>query len=71
MLNANIDFGSPKVLAAIAAPFLAVAAWKVTGSLLRSYFVGRFTVVKDLPNVGMARPDSERIRGTAVICGGR
>ncbi|KLO08762.1 hypothetical protein SCHPADRAFT_944175 [Schizopora paradoxa] len=66
----SVDIWSPKVLAIVAAPVLAVAAWKVTGSLLRSYFVGKFTVMKDLPNVGKARPDDERIRGTAVVCGG-
>lgn len=61
----------PKLIAVVlGAPFLAVAAWKVTGSLLRSYFVGRYTVMKDLPNTGKARPDGERVRGTAVICGG-
>ncbi len=61
----------PKLIAVVLAPFLAVAACKVTGSLLRSYFVGRYTVMKDLPNTGKARPDGERVRGTAVICGGR
>ena len=73
MLNVSVpaDVWSPKVLAIVAAPVVAFVAWKVTGSLLRSFFVGRFTVMKDLPNVGKARPDNERIRGTAVICGGR
>lgn len=63
---------NPAIPAAVVLGPLAVfAVWKAAGSLLRSYFLGRYTVMKDLPNAGKAREDRERIRGTAVVCGGR
>ncbi|KAL5511076.1 hypothetical protein ACEPAH_4291 [Sanghuangporus vaninii] len=36
----------------------------------RSYFMRRTTVLGDIPNIGEPRADLERLKGTAVICGG-
>ena len=62
---------SPITVAIVALPIIVTVLWKVGGSLLRDYFLRRYTVVKDLPNAGTPRQDEERIKGTAVICGGR
>ncbi|KAL5529778.1 hypothetical protein ACEPAG_5765 [Sanghuangporus baumii] len=36
----------------------------------RSYFMRRMTVLGDISNMGKPRADLERLKGTAVICGG-
>ena len=46
------------------------AIWKLFGLLLHRYLVGKKTVVYDIPNLAVPRPESKRLDGTAVICGG-
>ena len=48
-----------------------VALWKIVGHLLHRYIVKNNTVVYDIPNLGVPRRDESRLKGTAVICGGR
>ncbi|KAL5489740.1 hypothetical protein ACEPAI_4572 [Sanghuangporus weigelae] len=36
----------------------------------RSYFMRKMTVLGDISNIGKPRADLERLKGTAVICGG-
>jgi hypothetical protein len=45
--------------------------WRVCGYCLRRFFVRKFTVTEDLKHLGKARQDEQRIRGNAVVCGGR
>ena len=52
-------------------PAVALAVWKILGSAVRSMLVSKLTVMDDLKNLGKARADGKRIKGTAVICGGR
>ena len=53
-----------------AIPF-AYLAWRMTGKYLDEYFTRKTTVLYELENIGVARSDNQRIKGTAVICGGR
>ena len=48
-----------------------LVAWKIAGRLLRRHFFRKLTVVDDLHNLGLPRAPHQRLRGTAVICGGR
>ncbi|KLO08766.1 hypothetical protein SCHPADRAFT_944179 [Schizopora paradoxa] len=59
-----------EVLSTIAVSVIATILWRIGGSLLSDYFYRRYTVTKELLNIGKARSESERIPGTAVICGG-
>lgn len=45
--------------------------WRALGSIVHRHFLRRMTILLDLPNIGQPRPDSQRIKGAAVICGGR
>ena len=45
--------------------------WRLGGAALRRYFTSRYTVAYDIPQVALEREEGERIKGTAVICGGR
>ena len=47
-----------------------VTVWKLIGFLLRRHLVKKKTVVYDIPNLAVPRPESKRIKGTVVICGG-
>lgn len=38
---------------------------------MHRYLIMKATVTYDIPNLGVSRPDKQRVRGTAVICGGR
>ncbi|KAH8116326.1 hypothetical protein DFH11DRAFT_1506179 [Phellopilus nigrolimitatus] len=49
---------------------LLTALWRICGSFLHRLFTRKLTVLYDLPEIGKARPDNKRIKGTAVICGG-
>lgn len=71
MLNLLFDLKPSTTLARFLAPFILIILWRIASSLVASYFSRRYTVVKELSDVGKARPDGERIIGTAVICGGR
>lgn len=67
-----MDFSSQLAASACALP-AALLAWRLGGSALDKFFTRKFTVLDDLDSLGPAhaRPDDKRIRGTAVICGGR
>ena len=64
---------SPQLAATACALPAALLAWRLGGSALDKYFTDKLTVLNDLDSLGPAhaRPDDKRIRGTAVICGGR
>ena len=51
----------------------AITLWRLFGSLLDKFCTRKFTVLYDIDHLGPAhaRPDEKRIKGTAVICGGR
>ena len=51
--------------------FILSSLYQTLARLLRGYFVRRFTTLEDLPLLGVPRADGEKVRGTAVICGGR
>jgi hypothetical protein len=44
---------------------------KYLATNLRSYLLKKETMVLDLAHLGKARKDDKKIKGTAVICGGR
>lgn len=46
-------------------------AFKILWATLRSHLVAKHSCVGDLADLGKPRPDSEKIRGTAVVAGGR
>lgn len=56
------------ILACIILLFL---MWKLLAILIHRYLTMKATVTYDIPNLGVSRPDEQRVRGTAVICGGR
>ena len=62
---------TPLQVAAGAAVPLASLAWRMAGKYLGDHFTRKFTVLHELEHIGVARPDNQRIKGTAVICGGR
>lgn len=43
------------------------AIWR----LLRSHLVAKYSSIEDIKGLGQARPEGSKIRGTAVVCGGR
>ena len=49
----------------------AAVIWKVAGHILRLYLLRKLTVVDDLPELGSPRIEKKRLKGAAVICGGR
>ena len=55
----------------VAAASVAALSWRAAGYAIRQYFVKTMTVMNDIPNLGIATSDENRIKGTAVICGGR
>jgi len=46
---------------------LLLLAW----TLLRQHFLVKETAIPDLPLLGNSRENEDKIKGTAVICGGR
>lgn len=64
-------FTPAQVAAGAALLPLSFLAWKRTGTYLNDHFTRKSTVLYELEHIGEARPDDRRIKGTAVICGGR
>lgn len=54
-------------LALVAIPLV----WRISGYLLRQFLIRRLTVIEDIKRLGQERARGRRIRGNAVICGGR
>jgi hypothetical protein len=50
---------------------LIVVVWRIIAYSLQRLLVRKFTVTRDLEHLGKARLDEQRIRGNAVVCGGR
>lgn len=48
-----------------------VAVYKLAGHLLYQFTLARFTVVNELEALGQDRAPGDRLKGIAVICGGR
>lgn len=60
----------PELLAlSISVVIALILAYDVLGKLCRAYFVKRLITVDGLPLLGLKR--TKKIRGTAVVCGGR
>jgi hypothetical protein len=54
--------------------FCAIAIYQLSiyfGRYLRCKLIEKETALADLPFLGVARPKEQKIRGTAVVCGGR
>ena len=45
--------------------------WRVLGFFLRRFFYRKLTVLEELKQVGKPRSDGQRVKGSAVVCGGR
>ncbi|KIJ26171.1 hypothetical protein M422DRAFT_130720, partial [Sphaerobolus stellatus SS14] len=45
-------------------------AYKAIASFIRRKLIQSLTIVDDLPKLGVPRNELQRIRGTALICGG-
>lgn len=50
---------------------LSTAVWGALKRTFRQFISARTTVLLDLPNLGNSRPNEARIKGTAVVIGGR
>lgn len=50
-------------------PLVLITLWRFIGRLLRGYFIRRYTTIQGLPLLGLKR--EQKVRGTAVVCGGR
>ena len=61
----------PSSLTIVASAIAAKVAWNLGGGLLRRYFVRKYTVIDDLPYIAEPRPENQKVKGTAVVCGGR
>ena len=61
---------SSPLLVAVSALLLTLG-WRASGSALHQYFTRKMTVLLDLHEVGQPRPVLQRIKGTAIVCGGR
>jgi hypothetical protein len=48
----------------------ATALW-LAGKLFRRWAVAHFTIMADLPTLGVPRADGRKIGDTAIVCGGR
>lgn len=55
---------------AITLPLLFLT-WRLSGRFLYTYFSRKTTVVHEIGSLGEARPSDKKIKGTAVIIGGR
>ena len=53
--------------AVVAVPLI----WRLGGIALNRYFTRHFTVAYDIPQVAFERDEGKRIKGAAVVCGGR
>ncbi|KAF5364757.1 hypothetical protein D9758_009295 [Tetrapyrgos nigripes] len=49
---------------------ISLLVFKYLARVLRNYLLKKETIVLDLPDLGKAREDEKKIKGTAVICGG-
>ena len=62
---------NPNYLAPVFAAASVYILWHYGGRALERFLTRRYTVAYDVPHVANEREESKRIRGTAVICGGR
>jgi len=51
--------------------FLSIPLLPFLGRRIRNHFLNKETITFDLPVLGKSRQQGEKIRGTAVVCGGR
>lgn len=58
----------PAVLASV---LLAVAVTRLAGEAFYKWAVARWTALNELEDLGKEREEGKKIKGTAVICGGR
>lgn len=48
-----------------------VVLYRLAGRLIHQWAVARLTVLNELKTLGIDRPQEKKLKGTAVICGGR
>ncbi|KAL1746893.1 hypothetical protein HDZ31DRAFT_33158 [Schizophyllum fasciatum] len=65
-----MDLPKEKLLLASGAALGAYAGLRVLGSRLRESMLRKETVVGEVQHLGRARPAGEKLKGTAVVCGG-
>lgn len=61
----------PAATAVTAAIVIGAVVYELGGRVLYELAVRRFTVLRALASLGKPRELQDRIKGTAVICGGR
>lgn len=61
----------PSTTNVAAALFGGFALYKLVGYWIFKFTMQRFTVVNELSTLGKSREDGEKLKRTAVICGGR
>lgn len=67
----TFSLAMPSSVSILALAAASVAGYHLLGSLFRKWAVAHFTVLNELKGLGDARGAQERLKGTAVICGGR
>lgn len=65
-----MDPSTNLVGAACSLPLL-YASYHLIGNVLDDHFIRKYTVLADLDTLAHPRSDDKRIKGTAVVCGGR
>lgn len=50
---------------------LLYGTYRLAGNALDENFTRKYTVLQDIDRLAHSRNDGQRIKGTAVICGGR
>ena len=67
----TLDAPREKLLVASGVALGAYAGLRVLGSRLRQSMLEKETIVCELEHLGKPRPEGEKLKGTAVVCGGR
>ena len=51
--------------------FILAGVWKFGAKALRNHLFYKYTILGDIGDLGSPRDSKDRLKGTAVICGGR
>ena len=62
---------SPRTKTVVGASVATILVWRIVNKVIRDYFVRKYTIIPDLRSFGRSRDEGKRIKGTAVVCGGR
>lgn len=66
-----MSFLSQHATAGLCAVPIAYFIWRLSGKYLMDYFTRKSTILYELEQIGKAREEDKRIKGTVIICGGR